>query len=816
MRHVLLMTALLCGPSLTSVSAQGTSLADSEVLRRANASAEAQQLLVNGDEAYEKENYEDAAAAYRGAVELLPEGAPAFAEQRQAAVQRFAQASVEVARKARRLGDLEKAESALKAVLQPGMAPGDPSALAESEALLDPIRTNPASSKEHTSNIEEVKFLLYRAEGAYQLGKFDESQAVYEDVLRIDPTNTAARRGMERVASARSSYYQAAYDHTRAEMLSMVDGAWELQPPAPSDFTFDDVRIDGAGETVDYSLKVRQMEIPAVVMDDVTIGEAVEFVRGQATALDSTEVDPARRGVNIVVDVGGNEEILNRRFSLNLRAVPILQVLQYICQETGTVLVEQPFAIVIRPAGTQSQDMVSRVFRVPPDFLSSGAGQASLGSSASNDPFGSGDDASSGLVARRLTAQEVLESRGVTFPEGAMATFNAARSELRVQNTMSNLSMVQQVVDALASNEPTSVIVEVKVIRTSQRNLEELGFDWLMSSFGFAGEGGQVGMKQLFLAGGTQGNGGSLSDVSVGSIYETPVTAGNRSGQEAIPLNSIDDLIANRDRISQSTVPRAPGFLTVNGYIDDGLVTMLMRGMSQKKAKDVLVQPSVITRSGQAASVRVVRELIFPSEYEPPELPNSVGGSDFVDFGTGGGGLGTSSGSAGSFPVTPSTPSSFDMREVGMVLDVLPTVSANKDYVDITLKPSLVEFDGFVNYGSPITSGSSSTLTMGTGFVPSFSSEPQVLTRNEILMPVFSPMRTESSLTVADGATIVVGAMLDEHRQSVDDHTPILGELPLVGRLFQSKVDAPVKTAVMFLVHVKVVDAAGRPFKNRN
>ena len=72
--------------------------------------------------------------------------------------------------------------------------------------------------------VDDVRRKLYLAEGASNLGKYDQSQKAYEEVLRIDPYNKAARRGMEKVAAARSDYYRAAYDQTRAELQVETDG----------------------------------------------------------------------------------------------------------------------------------------------------------------------------------------------------------------------------------------------------------------------------------------------------------------------------------------------------------------------------------------------------------------------------------------------------------------------------------------------------------------------------------------------------------------------------------------------------------------
>ena len=48
---------------------------------------------------------------------------------------------------------------------------------------------------------------------------------------------------------------------------------------------------------------------------------------------------------------------------------------------------------------------------------------------------------------------------------------------------------------------------------------------------------------------------------------------------------------------------------------------MIMRGLAQKKGADIMTAPSVLARSGEKATIEVIREFIYPTEYEPPELP---------------------------------------------------------------------------------------------------------------------------------------------------------------------------------------------------
>ena len=339
------------------------------------------------------------------------------------------------------------------------------------------------------------------------------------------------------------------------------------------------------------------------------------------------------------------------------------------------------------------------------------------------------------------------------------------------------------------------------MIEVEQTDLEELGFDWLLDNFGFNGD-------QLNLTGGTTGSGTAITDfpaftgtTSAGS----PITSGNRSGDAAFPDSSIDNLIAAGTSAGSQTNNRAPGIIGLNGAIGDATLQTLLRGLNQKKGVDLMVQPAVTTRTGQAASIKVVQEFIYPTEYDPPELPNSVGivtTSDNVD----GNLRGVDVGVGDTFPVTPATPTAFETRDIGVTLDILPVADANKRFIDITLNPVISDFDGFVNYGSPIN-----TQLTGADGTP-VSSE---ITANAILMPVFSKRETNTNLIVADGATLVIGGLQRDEVTTFSDKTPILGDLPIIGRLFKNEGREHTSTAILFLVNVELVDPTGRPYRSR-
>ena len=238
--------------------------------------------------------------------------------------------------------------------------------------------------------------------------------------------------------------------------------------------------------------------------------------------------------------------------------------------------------------------------------------------------------------------------------------------------------------------------------------------------------------------------------------------------------------------------------MSLTGLFGDGQVQTILRGLAQKKGTDIMTAPSVLARSGEKATIEVIREFIYPTEYEPPELPNTVGTT------TAGGGATTG---AAIFPVTPATPTAFETRNTGVTLEIEPTIGENNYAIDLRFAPELVEFEGFINYGSPIQSPATDALGNAISVT---------ITENRIEMPVFSTRRVTTALTIYDGYTVAVGGLMREDVQNVEDKVPILGDLPIIGRLFQSKAENRIKSNLIIFVTAQIIDAAGNPINSNS
>ena len=117
----------------------------------------------------------------------------------------------------------------------------------------------------------------------------------------------------------------------------------------------------------------------------------------------------------------------------------------------------------------------------------------------------------------------------------------------------------------------------------------------------------------------------------------------------------------------------------------------------------------------------------------------------------------------------------------------------------------MVDFDGFINYGSPIQTTSTNFLGIST---------VNVITPNVINQPVFDTRKVSTSVSVYDGSTVVLGGLVREDIQKVNDKVPILGDVPIVGRLFRSKIDQNIKRNLIIFVTAHLIDPSGQLITN--
>jgi general secretion pathway protein D len=778
------LCATLLAAALPCPAPAQSDLAAQEVQRRQAVVAAQEARITEATTLLQDAKTQEALVLFEETFLALPD-VPMAREVRQRALHGYVTAGINRANELAAKGDLAGANALLDKLDAVGVAPGDKRVARARERLADPDRFPRALTSTHVNRVEEVQRLLVLANSHREIGRYDQALATYEDVLRLDPYNSAARRGMERTEQERMRYFQAARDHQRSRMFSDVDQAWEHQVPradisslfGSSPAASPVARRGGRDE---IQRKLREFIIDRVDFSGATVEEVLEFLR-----IRSRDLDPDRRGIDFVMSVPG--DAASRSVTLNLNRVPVEEVLRYITELGGMRYRVEEFAVRIVPASDAAGDLITKSYRVPPDFISNAAVDAAPNAPA--DPFAqtTAPAGGGGLNMRRLGAKEFLETRGVTFPEGASANYSSSASTLIVRNTPRNLDLVDMLVEQALGAGIKQVVIEVKALDVSAEKLKELGFDWLLGEFSLkAGEvigaGGVLGnMAQPnfpfqfpFQAGGT-------------AVGANPITGGLRSSGD-LGSQGIEDVLYGS--VSPAS-RRSPGVFSMAGVLTNPQFQVVLRALDQKTGLDLVAKPSVVTKSGQRASVQVVREMLYPTEFDPPQVPTNFGPTNVIVIGPGAPPI--------SMPppiVTPATPTAFEMRRIGVVLEVEPVIADDGRSVDLTLTPEITDFVGFVNYGSPIV-----------GF---YGDSPAVeLTENRIFQPIFSTRKIATSVKVWDGATVVLGGLISDNNIVIQDKVPFLGDAPYVGRLFRSEVKRRRMKNMLIFVTARVIDPSG-------
>jgi general secretion pathway protein D len=838
---------------LTAAGQNVEHISKREVARRQAGVTQGEAALVRGKEAMKLKNYTVAHEEFRVAVTYLPD-AVVSGKAHDEAVEGFCESGIKLAEQKIADGKYSEAEFYLTEVLNDRYNPNCRPAADLLAKLRTPGYFNRTMGPKFLAKVEEVKKLLTEADGFYASGRYDLAHKRYEQVLVLDPYNTAARKGQEKLDNTKYQYGEQAYNETRARQLWQVEKGWEQpvrqygQAVGPLGEAF---QRDTAG-TARINNKLNTIIIPRIEFRDASIREAIDFLRQQAAANDPTT--EGRKGVDIVlriVPLGGRapEAVppavqaltpppsatpegglppaavpsptaapvlvspgapvappinpAEARITITLNQIPLGEALRYIASQAGLKVKVEPYAVLIIPITEQSADLITKEYRVPPGFIST---TVNVGASSLNQPArtgaagGTGKDTQETTGGRQLVsregAKEFLESQGVPFPPGASANFLPQSSRLIVRNTPDSLELVDALVEQAAVAGPKQVEIESKFIEITQNNLKELGFDWLLGQFNVPGS------QRIFGGGGTSGTSPATVPADfpfIGPngqpIGQFPVTGGNRSGNLAISANAIDALLFPMT----GATSLAPGFFGLSGVFTDPQFQVVVRALNQKKGVDLLSAPKVTTKSGQRAVIEIVREFRYPTQFQPPQIPQTVGS--------------TANAAAGAIaiPVTPTTPTAFETRNTGVTLEVEPIVGPDGVTIDLNLVPQVVEFEGFINYGSPILAPPTNSINPITGLLDTLSRPDRILTDNVINQPIFSARKVTTSVSVWDGQTVVLGGLMREDVQKVEDRTPIIGDIPLVGRLFRTNVDQHIKRNLIIFVTARLVNPAGAP-----
>ena len=631
------------------------------------------------------------------------------------------------------------------------------------------LRLEEQKEREREENRRQA--ILDEAQLRFEENRFDLAEQKVTSVLEEDPTNLEARKLKDVIQDARHHYLDKKYIKESKERFKR----WRQ--------SVDAAKIPTAGFVVwppqttwDRITRERQIYSPTYGAED---SAAIKKIKNKL----STETIPLQfesanlkevldwiksvANVPIVIDSEIVEELQSADlgFPLNLEKVKVGVALDTVMSakpEFGYTFkhdviyvtkaekaVGKPIPVVhdVRDLTIPVQDFT------PPEIRLKGAGLDEEGASI----FGAvGEEAPPVYQAEDLIEliKENIATKSWDEMEGVSIDLSSGR--LLVIHTPAVQTQIRVFLDNLRSFTTSIVTVEARFINVKDNFLQDIGVDW--RGLGGAGQKGTVAV---------------LDDVTNGA--EDMASAGLDNGGTGLPINNIaspaagafyndgeDGDIRTRtenifDRVIGNALSSVGGLTLSWAWLGDTELNAILRAVEKSERATLLTAPRLTVYNSQRSNITVVNQISYIKDYDV-EVAQTASIADPV----------------------------VGIIQDGLVLDVRPTISNDRRFVTLELRPTVAKLI------EPIR-----TITTTLG------SQTQPVT---IQLPELIIQSAETTVTVPDRGTVVLGGL--KNILSVDRRSeiPFLADVPLLGFFFSRKAKSNEASDLIIVVTVHISD----------
>lgn len=380
---------------------------------------------------------------------------------------------------------------------------------------------------------------------------------------------------------------------------------------------------------------------------------------------------------------------------------------------------------------------------------------------------------------------------------GSVGTIKEINGQLVVTQSFSTQRQVGNLLAKLRSQRAIQIAVEARFITVSSHYLEELGidldivlnsgnagFDYIPVGGGLATDpvlGAPLLLPRTFsrlgftpntpaLGNATIGGGGAVNQ-PFGTSFLVPQQTGG-SGSQFTPVPIINRVINFTDPATLgSDIPGSfagttvgPALSIFGSFLDNIQVDFLLRATQADSRTSVLTAPRLVLFNGQRAWVAVTIQQAFVSQLNPIVATGAVAQQ----------------------PITQTIDS-------GAVLDVQATVTADKRYVTLTLRPGVTRLLDIQTI--PFSGGGA-----GGGFGGGGTALAAF-----IQLPTLSSQRLQTTVSVPDGGTLLIGGQKLASETEVEAGVPILSKIPILKRAYSSRVLVKDEQTLLILIKPKIL-----------
>jgi type II secretory pathway component GspD/PulD (secretin)/tetratricopeptide (TPR) repeat protein len=615
-----------------------------------------------------------------------------------------------------------------------------------------------------------VKRLLDQANTDFQLNNFAAAVRNLEMALADDPTNANARALHELATRAR---------HDQAIELLRQD--WKAEWAK----TFDDLRTSDVPQstTVEYDME-RWAQIAGRGPITFTPPEELEspeeraiFAKLRSTVVDhrfaeATVQDWAAyygnlTGVTFVVSKEvaelDPETTRLRDFSLpNASVEQALNVIRSLTNVHWKVESGMVRLVTAEKAGGRVYvshypvgDLVRGVADRPGRSL-----KLTVPGEDSGTDFGDEEEPKPTVVDTSRLETMIRENVAVGSWEGGDGLLTIQKDVLIVRNTREAHEAVQKLLSELRQAVGILVDIEARFLRVEDSFLEDVGVDFRglgdQSSGGIPGRGLE-----------RKGDRSGFRFDDYGQPQQTSAAAPGEIGTGAEPGMFYDDgndgdIAGRTEHLFDSTLGGGDGELDNAGglavqytYLDDTELELILRAVEKRQRSEIITAPRLLVHNNTRANMSVLRHTSYIRDFEVEIAQSAAVANPVVDV----------------------------VRD-GVVLDVRPVVSSDRRYITMELRPTVMELQ------LPIPNF---VTTLGVGQPIS------------IQLPRATLQQVRTTVTMPDGATVMLGGMKLAEKTNQVSGVPILKDLPGLSFLFSRKGTFVQNKKVLILVRAQVV-----------
>ncbi len=333
-------------------------------------------------------------------------------------------------------------------------------------------------------------------------------------------------------------------------------------------------------------------------------------------------------------------------------------------------------------------------------------------------------------------------------PERGKIEIDVRSNTLIVTDIPSAINKVEIVLARLDARTP-QVLIETKVIEMKENLEKDLGIKWTsLKAYTMKFQSPSRSYRSVRRGGQGQWDSSSTSVGTEGRItsdVDTTTRDTVYTPDEGTVSDTTTGSLVNTitDTLSHSLLKSDIRSAVLSA--DD--FELVLSALEAETDVDLISNPRIVTANNEAAEIKVVDEYPVPDyEFDTDTSQWSITG--------------------------------FDKEEIGVVFNVTPNISAD-GYVTLKILPKVSTLIGTI----PFTAGGAT-----------------------VNIPYIAVKQASSKLVIKSGDTLAVGGLIDEDNTDVVTKIPVLGDIPVLGRLFRHREKDNTKKDIIFFITATVIN----------